>query len=73
MKRNLRQEAHSYPQADICSALYSDHDDMHLTRMLVAVEPRRPPMTDLGTETAFRLDQRKHFRKSKHLLMSEVS
>ena len=43
------------------------------TRSLVAVEPRRPPMTDVGTETAFRLDQRKHFRKSKHLLRSEVS
>ena len=27
----------------------------------------RPPMTDVGTETAFRLDQRKHFRKSKPL------
>ena len=23
----------------------------------------RPPMTDVGTETAFRLDQRKHFRR----------
>ena len=33
----------------------------------------RPPMTDVGTETAFRLDQRKHFRKSKHLFRSEVS
>ena len=33
----------------------------------------RPPMTDVGTETAFRLDQRKYFRKSKHLLRSEVS
>ena len=44
-----------------------------LTRSLVAVEPRRPPMTDAGTETAFRLDQRKHFRKSKHLLRSEVN
>ena len=32
-------------------------------RSLVAVEPRRPPMTDVGTETAFRLDQHKHFRK----------
>ena len=42
-------------------------------RSLVAVEPRRPPMTDVGTETAFRLDQRKHFRKSKHLLRSEVN
>ena len=30
-------------------------------------------MTDVGTETAFRLDQRKHFRKSKHPLRSEVS
>ena len=27
-------------------------------------------MTDVGTETAFRLDQRKHFRKSKHPLRS---
>ena len=43
------------------------------TRSMVAVEPRRPPMTDVGTETAFRLDQRKHFRKSKHLLSSEVN
>ena len=37
----------------------------------------RPPLTDVGTEIAFRqsfrLDQRKHFRKSKHLLRSEVS
>ena len=41
------------------------------TRSLVAVEPPRPPMTDVGTETAFRLDQREHFRKSKHLLRSE--
>ena len=47
--------------------------DLHLTRELVAVAPRRPPMTDIGTETAFRLDQRKHFQKSKHLLRSEVS
>ena len=28
-KRNFRQEAHSYPQADICSAPHSDHDDTH--------------------------------------------
>ena len=27
------------------------------------LEPRRPPMKDEGTETAFRLDQCKHFRK----------
>ena len=46
---------------------------IHLTRELVAVEPRRPPMTDVGTESAFRLDQRKHFQKSKRLLRSEVS
>ena len=46
---------------------------MLITRSLVAVEPRSPPLTDVGTETAFRLDQRKHFRKSKHFLRSEVS
>ena len=45
---------------------------IYITRSLVAVEPRRPPMTDVGTETALRLDQRKHFRKSKHLLRWEV-
>ena len=37
------------------------------------LEPRRPPMKDEGTETAFRLDQCKHFRKSKHLFRSEVN
>ena len=52
--------------------LDSDQHDIHLTRPLVAVEPPGLPMTDVGTETAFRLDQRKHFRKSKHLLRSEV-
>ena len=40
---------------------------------LVAVEPRRPPMTNVGTETAFRHDNCKHFQKSKHILGSEVS
>ena len=30
-------------------------------------------MKDEGTETAFRLDQCKHFRKSKHILRSEVN
>ena len=35
----------------------------HPTRLLVAVEPRRPPVTDVGTETTFRLDQRKRFQK----------
>ena len=29
-ERNFRQDAHSYPQADICWAPYSDHDDTHL-------------------------------------------
>ena len=42
------------------------------TRALVAVEPRRPPMTNVGTETAFRHDHCKHFQKRKHLLRSEV-
>ena len=42
-------------------------------RGLVAVVPRRPPMTYVSTETAFRLDQHKHFQKNKHLLRSEVS
>ena len=46
-----------------------------LTRALVAVEPHRPPMIKVGTETAFRHDHCKHFQKSKHLqiLESEVS
>ena len=46
------------------------------TRSLVTVEtpPPLPASNDrLGTETAVRLDQRKHFRKSKHLLRSEVN
>ena len=29
MYKNFRQEAHSYPQADIWSAPQSDHDDTH--------------------------------------------
>ena len=33
------------------------------TRSLVAVEPRRLPVTDVGTETTFRLDQHKHLQK----------
>ena len=40
---------------------------------LVAVEPYRPPMTNVGAETAFRSDHGKHFQKSKHLFWSEVS
>ena len=43
------------------------------TRALVAVEPHRPPMTNVSTETAFRHDHCKHFEKSKHLFGSEVS
>ena len=66
---------HKPTSAQPLSAPHSDQRDIriHLTRLLVAAEPRRPPMTDVGTETAFRLDQRKHFRKSKHLLRSEVN
>ena len=39
----------------------------------MAVEPHRPLMTNIGTETAFRHDHCKHFKKTKHLLESEVS
>ena len=45
----------------------------HPNKIASGCRAPRPPMTDVGTETAFRLDQRKHFRKSKHLLRSEVS
>ena len=35
------------------------HTHIHTsTRSLVAAEPRRPPLTDVSTETAFRLDKR---------------
>ena len=44
-----------------------------LQEPLVAVEPHRPPMTNVGTGIAFRLDHCKHFQKSKHVLRSEVS
>ena len=40
---------------------------------LVAVEPRRRPMTNVAIKTAFRHDHCKHFQKTKHLLESEVS
>ena len=46
---------------------------LRLNKIAGRLEPRRPPMKDEGTETAFRLDQCKHFRKSKHLLRSEVN
>ena len=75
MERNLRQEAHSYPQADIDRYLLSPFTATSVTSNKIAgrLEPRRPPMKDEGTETAFRLDQCKHFRKSKHLLRSEFN
>ena len=50
----------------------AEGEEMMTTRWLVAGAPR-PPMTDVGTETAFRFNQGKHFRKSKHLLRSEVN
>ena len=34
---------------------------------LVSVEPHRPTMINVGTETAFRQNHCKHFQKSKHL------
>ena len=37
------------------------------------MEPRRPPMANVGTETAVRRDECKHFRKCEHLLRSDVS
>ena len=69
-ERNFRQDAHSYPQADICSAPYSDHDDTHLTRSLVVVEPRRPPKTNVDTETAFRHD---HCKTRVHIQKVNIS
>ena len=42
------------------------------TRALVAVEPRRPPVTNVGTETAFRHEECKHFQKKWTSLRSEV-
>ena len=54
--------------------LYSHQRDIHTSNKIAnRCAAPRPLMTDVGTETAFRLDQRKHFRKSKHLLRSEVS
>ena len=60
-----------------CLAVRAIHLDLVLDLTADKIASRsgapRPPLTDVGTETAFRLDQRKHFRKSKHLLRSEVS
>ena len=74
-----------FPQdRQVCPAVVSGHGQLSarllsqcvimFNKIAGRLEPRRPPMTDEGTETAFfRLDQRKHFRKSKHLLRSEVN
>ena len=51
----------------------ADFSSPAIQEPLVALEPHRPPMTNVGTETAFRHDHCKHFQKSKHLLLSEVS
>ena len=72
MERNLRQEAHSYPQADIDRYLFSPFTATSVTSNKMAGRhgAPRPPMTDVGTETASDSKNRKHFRKSKHLLRS---
>ena len=63
-----------FPQEHpVCTDLLCRWGEAMSTRTLVAVEPRRLLMTDVGTETAFRLDQRKQFQKSKHLLRSKVN
>ena len=51
----------------------SREQGVNLNKLASRCGAPRPPMTDVGTKTAFRLDQRKHFRKSKHPLRSEVS
>ena len=43
--------------------LYSYQRDIHLTSWLIAMEPPGPPMTDVGTETAFRLEKAQAFPK----------
>ena len=53
---------HKPTSAQPLSAPHSDQRDTH--KIAGRLEPRRPPMTDEGTETAFRLDQRKYFWKS---------
>ena len=50
-----------------------DQNERRQLEPLFAVEPRRPPKTNVGTKTAFRHDQCKQFKKNKHLLRSEVS
>ena len=51
-------------------ALWAGQENRIRQEPLVAVEPRRSPVTNVGTETTFRHDHCKHFQKSKHLLGS---
>ena len=45
-------------QADICSVRPYDHDDTHTSNKIAGrCEAPRPPMTDVGTETATRQAQ----------------
>ena len=62
---------HKPTSAQPLSARQSDQRDIHTSNKIASrYGAPRPPMTDVGTETAFRLDPRKHFRKSKLLLRS---
>ena len=57
---------HKPTSAQPLSAPHSDQRDIHTctsNKIASRCEAPRPPMTDVGTETAFRLDQRKQFRK----------
>ena len=63
MERNLRQEAHSYPQADICSAPLQLPAWHTSNKMAGRRGAPRPPMTDVGTETAFWLEKAQAFPK----------
>ena len=63
MERNLHQEAHSYPQADIWSAPLQLPAWHTSNKMAGRHGAPRPPMTDVGTETAFRLEKAQAFPK----------
>ena len=65
MERNLPQEAHSYPQADIDRYLLSPFTATSVTSNKMAGRhgAPRPPMTDVGIETAFRLEKAQAFPK----------
>ena len=67
-ERYFREDSHRYPQANICSALYSDHDDASDKTTSRGEAPQAS--CDRRTGTVFRLDQRKHFKKRKHLYRS---